>query len=68
MVFWPHIYGAKEPNHLNPAIFDCDTILLAGFKDLEEVPSDLVILCSWILSGTLGRSPSWYGESLQPRL
>lgn len=28
-----------EPNHLNPAIFDCDTILLAGFKDLEEVHS-----------------------------
>ena len=29
----------KEPNHLNPAIFDCDTILVAGFKDLEEAPS-----------------------------
>ncbi|CAK9018291.1 unnamed protein product [Durusdinium trenchii] len=28
-----------EPNHLNPAIFDCDSILLAGFKDLEEVHS-----------------------------
>lgn len=28
--------ASKEPNHLNPAIFDCDTIMLAGFKDLEE--------------------------------
>ena len=30
---------SKEPNHLNPAIFDCDTILVAGFKDLEEAPT-----------------------------
>ncbi|CAJ1401096.1 unnamed protein product [Effrenium voratum] len=27
----------EEPNHLNPAIFDFDSILLAGFKDLEAV-------------------------------
>ncbi|CAE7503282.1 unnamed protein product [Symbiodinium natans] len=28
-----------EPNHLNPAVFDFETVLVASFKDLEAVHS-----------------------------
>ena len=27
----------EEPNHLNPAVFDFETVLVASFKDLEAV-------------------------------
>lgn len=66
--------GFKEPNHLNPAIFDCDSILVAGFWDLEQVhswwASDEVVLLLAVLLESRGfrahEAPRDHGEDEPP--